>query len=279
MSQTPTSSMASQAPSQLPTLATQSLGMSYGARQVINDLDIDLPSGQVTAIVGPNGCGKSTLLAGLARLHKPDCGAVLLDGADIQRLPTRQLATQLALLPQEAVAPEGLTVTELIRFGRQPHQGWLRQWSAEDQRVVQHALAAAGLEQLADRPIDALSGGQRQRAWIAMTIAQQTPLLLLDEPTSALDLGHQIEVFELVKHLAHHGRTVVMVLHDLASACRYADHLVAMREGQIIAAGPPSTVVTPDLVRTLYQVECTLLIDPATGSPLLANVRRSPTTA
>lgn len=260
--------------SALPSLSTQSLGMSYGARQVINGLDIALPSGQVTAIVGPNGCGKSTLLAGLARLHKPDSGTVLLDGADIQRLPTRQLATQLALLPQEAVAPEGLTVTELIRFGRQPHQGWLRQWSAEDQRVVQHALAAAGLEPLADRPIDALSGGQRQRAWIAMTIAQQTPLLLLDEPTSALDLGHQIEVFELVKHLAHHGRTVVMVLHDLASACRYADHLIAMREGQIVAQGPPAKVVTPDLVRTLYQVECTLLIDPDTGSPLLANVRR-----
>ncbi|MBR9906149.1 MAG: ABC transporter ATP-binding protein, partial [Gammaproteobacteria bacterium] len=163
----------------MPSLATQSLGMSYGTRQVIDGLDISLPSGQVTAIVGPNGCGKSTLLAGLARLHKPDSGAVLLDGADIQRLPTRQLATQLALLPQEAVAPEGLTVTELIRFGRQPHQGWLRQWSAEDQRVVQHALAAAGLEQLADRPIDALSGGQRQRVWIAMTIAQQTSLLSL----------------------------------------------------------------------------------------------------
>lgn len=275
MSQSPTSPMSAETNAQLPTLATQSLGMSYGTRQVIDGLDISLPSGQVTAIVGPNGCGKSTLLAGLARLHKPDSGAVLLNGDDIQRLPTRQLATQLALLPQEAVAPEGLTVTELIRFGRQPHQGWLRQWSAEDQRVVQHALAAAGLEQLANRPIDALSGGQRQRAWIAMTIAQQTPLLLLDEPTSALDLGHQIEVFELVKHLAHHGRTVVMVLHDLASACRYADHLIAMREGQIVAEGPPATVVTQDLVRTLYQVECTLLIDPDTGSPLLANVRRS----
>ncbi|MGP9684466.1 ABC transporter ATP-binding protein [Halomonas sp. AOP25-F1-15] len=261
-----------------PTLATDALSMGYGARRVIDGLDIHLPSAKVTAIVGPNGCGKSTLLAGLARLHKPDGGCVLLNGEDIQRLPSRQLATQLALLPQEAVAPEGLTVTELIRFGRQPHQGWLRQWSAEDQRVVQHALEAAGLEDLADRPIEALSGGQRQRAWIAMTIAQQTPLLLLDEPTSALDLGHQIEVFELVKELAHHGRTVVMVLHDLASACRYADHLVAMREGQIIAQGPPASVVTPELVRTLYQVECTLITDPATGSPLLANVRRSPAT-
>ncbi|MFG6667147.1 ABC transporter ATP-binding protein [Halomonas sp. HNIBRBA4712] len=259
-----------------PTLATQTLGMSYGPRRVIDGLDVELPSSRVTAIVGPNGCGKSTLLAGLARLHKPDEGTVLLDGADIQGLPSRKLATQLALLPQEAVAPEGLTVTELIRFGRQPHQGWLRQWSAEDQRVVQHALGAAGLEALAERPIDALSGGQRQRAWIAMTIAQQTPLLLLDEPTSALDLGHQIEVFELVRHLAcDHGRTVVMVLHDLASACRYADHIIAMCDGQIIDQGAPEDVVTPDLVRKLYQVECTLLTDPDTGSPLLANVRRA----
>lgn len=258
-----------------PTLATDALSMSYGQHRVIEELNLSLPSGQVTAIVGPNGCGKSTLLCGLARLHKPESGAILLDGNDIQRLPARQLATQLALLPQEAVAPEGLTVTELIRFGRQPHQGWLRQWSAEDQRVVQYALAAAGLEALADRPLEALSGGQRQRAWIAMTIAQQTPLLLLDEPTSALDLGHQIEVFELVRDLACHGRTVVMVLHDLASACRYADNLIAMRDGHIIAQGAPAEVVTPDLVRELYQVECTLLLDPDTGSPLLANVRRA----
>ncbi|MGP9677471.1 ABC transporter ATP-binding protein [Halomonas sp. AOP27-A1-41] len=258
-----------------PTLATHALSMGYGTRRVIDGLEVTLPSAKVTAIVGPNGCGKSTLLAGLARLHKPDEGSVLLNGEDIQRLPSRQLATQLALLPQEAIAPEGLTVTELIRFGRQPHQGWLRQWSAEDQRVVQHALLAAGLEDLADRPIDALSGGQRQRAWIAMTIAQQTPLLLLDEPTSALDLGHQIEVFELVRHLAGHGRTVVMVLHDLASACRYADHLIAMCDGEIVDQGAPANVVTPELVRKLYQVDCTLLSDPATGSPLLANVRRA----
>ena len=261
----------------LPTLSTDALSMSYGQRQVIHELGVSLPSGQVTAIVGPNGCGKSTLLSGLARLHKPDCGAVLLNGHDIAQMPARQLATKLALLPQEAVAPEGLTVTELIRFGRQPHQGWLRQWSAEDQQVVHYALAAAGLEALADRPLEALSGGQRQRAWIAMTIAQQTPLLLLDEPTSALDLGHQIEVFELVRDLACHGRTVVMVLHDLASACRYADHLIAMLDGQIVAQGAPAEVVTPALVRELYQVECTLLLDPDTGSPLLANVRRAAT--
>ncbi|RCV88588.1 ABC transporter ATP-binding protein [Billgrantia montanilacus] len=256
-------------------LATRNLTLRYGRATIIDDLALALPAGQVTAIVGPNGCGKSTLLAGLARLHAPSQGAVLLDGKDIQQLPVRELARRLALLPQEAVAPEGLTVAELVRFGRQPHQGWLRQWSAEDQEVVREALVAADVVELSERTLDTLSGGQRQRAWIAMTIAQQTPLLLLDEPTSALDLGHQIEVFELVRRLAAGGRTVVMVLHDLASACRYADHLLALHSGQLVAAGPPGEVVTTDLVRQLYDIDCTLIPDPATGSLLLANVRRA----
>ncbi|WP_244613307.1 ABC transporter ATP-binding protein [Modicisalibacter radicis] len=260
-------------------LVARGLGLGYGRGAghltVIEALDLTLPRGQVTAIVGPNGCGKSTLLAGLARLHAPSAGAVLLDGRDIQRLPARELARRLALLPQQTHAPEGLTVAELIRFGRQPHQGWLRQWSAEDRRVVDEALAAADLANLAERPLEAMSGGQRQRAWIAMAIAQQTPLLLLDEPTSALDLGHQIEVFELIRALAATGKTLVMVVHDLVSACRFADHLVAMHAGRVIAAGSPSTVVTAELVRRLYGVDCTLLSDPATGSPILANMRRT----
>ncbi|NIC07060.1 ABC transporter ATP-binding protein [Billgrantia bachuensis] len=256
-------------------LATRDLTLRYGRTAVIDRLEFSLPVGRVTAIVGPNGCGKSTLLAGLSRLHVPSQGAVLLDGKDIQQLPARELARRLALLPQEATAPEGLTVAELVRFGRQPHQGWLRQWSAEDQHVVREALAAADLTGLAERPLDTLSGGQRQRAWVAMTIAQQTPLLLLDEPTSALDLGHQIEVFELVRRLAADGRTVVMVLHDLASACRYADHLLALHNGQLVAAGPPGEVVTTDLVRHLYGIDCTLITDPATGGLLLSNVRRA----
>ncbi|QJQ95889.1 MULTISPECIES: ABC transporter ATP-binding protein [Halomonadaceae] len=257
-------------------LEARELGLAYGRLSVIESLSLSLPQGKVTAIVGPNGCGKSTLLAGLARLHAPSRGSVLLDGQDIQRLPSRKLATRLALLPQETHAPEGLTVSELIRFGRQPHQGWLRQWSMEDQQVVTEALAAADLDELAERNLDALSGGQRQRAWIAMTIAQQTPLLLLDEPTSALDLGHQIEVFELIRRLASAGRTIVMVVHDLASACRYADNLVAMLDGAIIAEGPPRDIVTPELVRRLYGIECTLIPDPETGNPLLAGIRRSP---
>lgn len=258
-------------------LSACELTLAYGRTPVIDGLDLTLPRGQVTAIVGPNGCGKSTLLAGLARLHAPQAGAVLLDGCDIQRLPARELARRLALLPQEASAPEGLTVSDLIRFGRQPHQGWLRQWSADDQRAVEHALAAAGLEPLAERALDTLSGGQRQRAWIAMTIAQQTPLLLLDEPTSALDLGHQVEVFDLVRRLAAVGRTVVMVLHDLTSASRYADHLLALYEGRLVAAGPPREVVTEALVRRLYGIDCTLVRDPVSGAPLLADLRRAGT--
>ncbi|POH84265.1 cobalamin/Fe(3+)-siderophore ABC transporter ATP-binding protein [Stutzerimonas stutzeri] len=255
-------------------LEASDLCMGYGGASVIEGLDLLLPKGKVTAIVGPNGCGKSTLLAGLARLHKPSSGAVLLNGKAITQLPTREVAQQLALLPQEASAPDGLTVAELIRFGRQPHQRLLQQWSEHDQVVVDAALHAANLTELADRPLQSMSGGQRQRAWIAMAIAQDTPLLLLDEPTSALDLGHQIEVFELIRQLAAAGKTIVMVVHDLTSACRYADHLVAMNAGHIIAEGPPETVVTPGLVETLYGVKCTLLRDPMHGTPIISAVTR-----
>ncbi|MFB4202669.1 putative siderophore transport system ATP-binding protein YusV [wastewater metagenome] len=258
-------------------LQADRLGLAYGRTTIVRELSLALPDGRVTAIVGPNGCGKSTLLAGLARLHPPSGGGVVLDGRDIRDLPTREVARRIALLPQHTVAPEGLTVAELIRFGRHPHQGLMRQWSAEDERVLAESLAAADIEALADRPLDALSGGQRQRAWIAMAIAQQTPLLLLDEPTSALDLGHQLEVFELIRALAASGKTVVMVVHDLVSACRFADHMVAMLDGDVVAEGPPAEVVTPALVRRLYGIECTLIEDPVTGSPMLANPRRPAT--
>src|SRR5690606_35874212 len=205
------------------TLATRDLSLGYGERLIIDRLSVELPAARITAIVGPNGCGKSTLLAGLSRILAPRGGAVLLDGRDIAHTPTREVARRLALLPQDASAPDGLTVEELIQFGRQPYRGLMRQWSAGDAAIVRAALRATRLEALADRPLDALSGGQRQRAWIAMAVAQDTPLLLLDEPTSALDLGHQIEVLDLVRKLAREGKTVVMVIHDLASACRYAD--------------------------------------------------------
>lgn len=255
-------------------LSASNLTMAHGHHTVLSELNIALPAGRVTAIVGPNGCGKSTLLNGLARIHKPRHGSVVLNGADIQTLPARQVAQKLALLPQDNSAPEGLTVTDLIRFGRHPHQSWLSQWSEDDQRAVEHALAAADIEELAVRALDTLSGGQRQRAWVAMSIAQETPLLLLDEPTSALDLGHQVEVFELIRTLAGRGKTIAMVVHDLPSACRYADNVVAMCGGEIIGAGAPADVITTELIERLYGITCDLMHDPASGSPVLLNIRR-----
>lgn len=270
----PISSLLVSHPEEHATLEARDLSMGYGSLSIIDNLQLNVPSGKVTAIVGPNGCGKSTLLAGLARLHKLTTGCVLLNGKAIASMPSKEVARQLALLPQDASAPDGLTVNELVRFGRQPHQGLLSQWSEKDQAVVEAALAAADLMAFAERPLEAMSGGQRQRAWIAMAIAQDTPLLMLDEPTSALDLGHQIEVFELIRQLSLAGKTIVMVVHDLSSACRYADHLVAMNKGQIIAEGPPSEIVTPELVERLYGVQCTLLKDPHSGTPLIAGVTK-----
>lgn len=255
-------------------LEAQALSLGYGDTTIIRELSLRIPQGKVTAIVGPNGCGKSTLLAGLSRLHKPLHGAVLLNGKAISGMSSRDVARQLALLPQEATAPDGLTVSELIQFGRQPHQGVLRQWSRQDHDIVRDALVATNLVELADRPLESMSGGQRQRAWIAMAIAQSTPLLLLDEPTSALDLGHQIEVFELIRDLSKAGKTIVMVVHDLTSACRYADHIVAMLDGSIVAQGRPLDVMTTDLVERLYGVRCVLIQDPRSGTPLIAGIER-----
>lgn len=254
-------------------LAAETLSLGYGDQAIIEQLSLSLPEQQITAIIGPNGCGKSTLLAGLARVLAPKSGQVLLNGQSIQRIPTRKVAQQLALLPQEAQAPDGLTVLELIRFGRQPHQGFLQQWSADDEAIVQDALRLTNLQDLAHKPLSAISGGQRQRAWLAMIVAQSTPLLLLDEPTSALDLGHQIEVFEIIQQLAKAGKTIVMVVHDMVSACRYADHVVALKQGQIIAQGKPLEVVTSELIEQLYGVHCQIMQDPHNGSLLLTGIR------
>ncbi|MBB3677422.1 ABC transporter ATP-binding protein [Modestobacter versicolor] len=255
-------------------LATERLDLGYDGTRVVHGLDLRLPPGRVTAVVGPNGCGKSTLLGALARVHQPEGGAVLLDGRDLATMRTRDAARRIGLLPQQAEAPDGLTVRDLVRYGRHPHQGLLRQWSPEDAAAVHRALAAADLHALADRPLDTLSGGQRQRAWIAMVVAQETAVVLLDEPTSALDLGHQLEVLDLVHDLAAQGRTVVLVLHDLSTACRHADHLVAMRDGRVVAEGTPAEVVTAELVRELYGVEAVVLADPTTGTPVVCPVRR-----
>ncbi|MFG2916110.1 ABC transporter ATP-binding protein [Kitasatospora sp. NPDC048298] len=259
-------------------LATSALSLGHDRTIVVRELDLELPRQQVTVIVGPNGCGKSTLLGGLARTIAPRSGAVLLDGKPLTSLSTRAIARIIGLLPQSATAPDGLTVRDLVRYGRQPHQGLLRQWSAADAEAVEHALTAADLHELADRPLDTLSGGQRQRAWIAMAVAQDTDILMLDEPTSALDMGHALEVLEMVRGLTTRGRTVVLVLHDLSTACRYADHMVAMRDGKVAAQGAPRDIVTPELVRELYGVESAILTDPVHGTPVVCPVGLAPRT-
>lgn len=253
-----------------PRLSTDGLRLAYQKRVVIDALDLDLPPGQITVIVGPNACGKSTLLHGLARLHAPSAGQVILDGQSIHSTSTRKVARKLGLLPQSPQAPEGLTVVDLVGRGRAPHQTWWRQWSAEDERAVAEALRVTDMTELADRPVDELSGGQRQRAWIAMAVAQQTPIMLLDEPTTFLDLSHQIDVLDLVYELNRtDGRTVAMVLHDVNQAARYADHMIVMKAGLIAAAGHPSEVVTAELVEEAFGVPCRVTDDPVSGTPLV----------
>lgn len=251
-------------------LAGTGLRLGYGDRVVADALDLDIPAGKVTALVGPNACGKSTALRALARLLKPTAGTVHLDGSDLATLPARELALRLALLPQSPTAPDGITVRDLVARGRTPHQRWWRQWSAADEAVVDRALEATDTATLADRSLDELSGGQRQRVWIAMALAQDTPVLLLDEPTTYLDLAHQVDVLELVAHLNRtENRTVVMVLHELNLACRYADHLVAMRDGHVVASGTPGDVVTPDLVHDVFGLRAAVIACPIAGTPLV----------
>lgn len=251
-------------------LSARELTLAYEDREVVHQLDLAVPDGKVTVIVGPNACGKSTTLRALGRLLKPRSGAVLLDGEALARLPTKKIAQQIGLLPQTPVAPEAITVADLVARGRQPHQHWWQQWSEEDERAVREAMERTDVATLAERSVDELSGGQRQRVWIAMALAQETELLLLDEPTTYLDIAHQVEVLDLVRQLNHdRGRTVVVVLHDLNQAARYADHLVAMRRGRIVAEGAPADVVTEDLVRDVFGLECVVVPDPVTGSPLV----------
>jgi iron complex transport system ATP-binding protein len=256
-------------------LAAEHVRLAYDERVVVDDLDLELTDGSFTAIVGPNGCGKSTLLRALGRLMRPTSGQVLLDGRAIARTPTREVAKVLGLLPQAPIAPEGLTVADLVARGRHPHQSWLRQWSRDDEAVVAEALAWTDMAELADRPVDSLSGGQRQRAWISMALAQGTDLLLLDEPTTYLDLSHQIDVLELVGRLhAERGRTVVVVLHDLNLAARYAQRLVAMKDGALVASGTPDAVLTEELLARVFGLEARVLPDPVAGTPMVVPVRR-----
>ncbi|MEU9599913.1 ABC transporter ATP-binding protein [Streptomyces sp. NPDC048109] len=256
-------------------LAARGVSVGYGARSVIDGLDVAIPPGVITTIIGPNACGKSTLLRTLSRLLRPTSGTVVLDGEDIAALRTRDVAKKLGLLPQAPVAPEGLTVSDLVARGRHPHQSWLRQWSSDDADVVRRALAMTGVADLADRPVDSLSGGQRQRVWISMTLAQGTDLLLLDEPTTYLDLAHAVDVLDLVDDLHESGCTVVMVLHDLNLATRYSDNLVVMREGTILAQGHPREVITADLLHEAFGLRAMVIDDPVGDRPLVVPIGRT----
>ncbi|MFR9676986.1 ABC transporter ATP-binding protein [Streptomyces sp. TR06-5] len=255
-------------------LAGEDLTLAYDGRTVARGLDAAVPDRSFTVIVGPNACGKSTLLKALSGLLGPASGRVVLDGRDIARLPAKQIARKLGLLPQSSLAPDGITVADLVARGRYPHQGLLRQWSRHDERVTADAMAATGVLELADRLVEELSGGQRQRVWIAMVLAQETPLLLLDEPTTYLDIAHQIDVLDLCARLHDHGRTVVAVLHDLNHAARYATHLVAMKDGEVVAEGPPGDVVTAELVEKVFGLPCRVIDDPETGTPLVVPAAR-----
>ncbi|WP_344569803.1 ABC transporter ATP-binding protein [Streptomyces axinellae] len=256
-------------------LTGQGLTLAYDQRTIARDLDVRVPDQSFTVVVGPNACGKSTMLRALSRMLKPARGQVLLDGADIAGMQAKALARTLGLLPQTSIAPDGITVSDLVARGRYPHQGLLRQWSRDDERVVNESMAATGVEGLGDRFVDELSGGQRQRVWIAMALAQETPLLLLDEPTTYLDIAHQIEVLDLCARLhEEEGRTLVAVLHDLNHAARYATHLIAMRDGKIVAEGAPAEVVTAELVESVFGMPCRVIDDPETGTPLVVPAAR-----
>ncbi|NYF13950.1 MULTISPECIES: ABC transporter ATP-binding protein [unclassified Pseudoclavibacter] len=257
------------------TLLVEKLSLGYGDRVVIDELDLLVPPGKVTAIVGANACGKSTLLRSMSRLLSPRDGHVLLDGKEVHKTPAKQLARMLGLLPQSPIAPEGITVADLVGRGRHPHQNLLSRWSHDDDLAVAAALEATETTALADRHVDELSGGQRQRVWIAMALAQQTDLLLLDEPTTFLDVSHQVEVLDLLTDLNRsRGTTIVMVLHDLNLAARYADHLIALADGGLHAAGRPGDVLTVDTVRAVFGLESLVVEDPVSGRPLMVPIGR-----
>jgi iron complex transport system ATP-binding protein len=256
-------------------LRARGVSVGYGDTMVIDGLDLDVLDGTVTALIGPNGSGKSTLLRALARLLPARKGQVLLDGRRIDRYPTREVATVLGMLPQAPVAPDGLTVADLVARGRHPHQSWYRQWSRDDEAAVVEALDWTGMAELAERRLDTLSGGQRQRAWISMALAQGTEVLLLDEPTTFLDLAHQVDVLDLIERLhTERGRTIVMVLHDLNLAARYAGRLIAMNAGRIVADGRPDEVLTEPLLRTVFDLDARVVTDPVAGTPLVVPVGR-----
>ena len=253
----------------------ESIDLSYDDRRVVHGLSLELATGRITTIVGPNGCGKSTLLRGIARILKPGAGRVLLDGADIHRMPTRDVAQRIGLLPQAPTAPEGLTVEDLVARGRYPHQTMFQRWSHADEAAVDAALTSTGLDDLRRRPVDELSGGQRQRAWIALALAQETPIVLLDEPTTYLDLAHQVDVLDLLADLNERdGRTIVMVLHDVNQAARYSHEIVAMKDGLVVASGPPASIIDAAFLRAVFGLEAQVIADPVDGTPVCLPIHR-----
>ena len=250
-------------------LETRNLTLSYGDQIILDQLNLTIPHGKITVLIGSNGCGKSTLLRSMARLLKPQSGSILLDGELMFKLPTKEIAKKLAILPQGPVSPEGLTVLQLVKQGRYPYQKWFQQWSSKDEAIVHHALQSTGMAELSNRLVDSLSGGQRQRAWIAMTLAQDTDTILLDEPTTYLDLTHQIEVLDLLFELNEkEKRTVVMVLHDINLACRYAHHIVAVKDKAVYAQGKPEDIIDRELVKGVFNLECEVVPDPVFGTPM-----------
>ncbi|EKM0531753.1 iron-enterobactin ABC transporter ATP-binding protein [Cronobacter turicensis] len=256
-------------------LTGEALTLGYGDFRVADGLNVAIPDGKFTAIIGPNGCGKSTLLRTLSRLMKPLGGQVRLDGEAIQHFATKEVARRIGLLAQNASAPGDITVQELVARGRYPHQPLFTRWRDEDERAVQKAMDATGVTALADQSVDTLSGGQRQRAWIAMVLAQETSILLLDEPTTWLDISHQIDLLELLSALnREQGYTLAAVLHDLNQACRYANHLIALRDGKIIAEGAPSEIVDAALIEAIYGLRCMIIEDPVAGTPLVVPLGR-----
>jgi iron complex transport system ATP-binding protein len=250
-------------------LSTRGLSLGYNGKIIINSLDLTIPVAKITILVGANGCGKSTLLRGLGRLLQPSAGQVYLDGKSLRQLSSKKLAQYLGILTQNPIVPEGLTVRDLVAFGRYPYQTWLQQWSKEDEMILSEALTITGMRNLANRSLDTLSGGQRQRAWIAMTLAQNTEIVLLDEPTTFLDLAHQVEILDLLYELNQtQQRTIVMVLHDLNQACRYGDYLIAVKNGRIFSQGEPQLVMTTEMVKEVFGLNCLIVPDPVVGTPM-----------
>jgi len=251
-------------------LEAQSITLAYDQKRIADKLSVTIPEAKFSVIVGPNGCGKSTLLRAMSRLLIPQSGQVLLNSENIHSLPTREVAKILGLLPQSAIAPDGIKVIDLVSRGRFPHQKWFQPWQEQDQKAVEAAMKATGIEALSQQHVDQLSGGQRQRVWVAMALAQETPLLLLDEPTTYLDIAHQIELMDLFQDLNRlQGHTLVAVLHDLNHACRYADNLIVMKAGEIIATGAPNNIITEDLIYDVFGLACLIIADPISNTPMI----------